>query len=49
MERASSAIRFSVGKETTEQEIDIAAKAIGRIVERVSLLKKERSGMYAVA
>jgi cysteine desulfurase len=49
MERASSAIRFSVGKGTTEQEIEIAAKAIGRIIERLSLLKKERSGMYAVA
>ena len=35
MERASSAVRFSLGKQTTAQEIDGAVKAIGRIIERL--------------
>jgi cysteine desulfurase len=35
MERARSAVRFSLGKQTTAQEIDGAAKAIGRIIERL--------------
>ena len=48
MERASSAIRFSLGKGTTVQEIDEAASAIARIVERLSTLK-EKSGAYAAA
>ena len=45
MERASSAVRFSLGKQTTVKEIDDAAKAIERIIER---LMKARSA-YAVA
>jgi len=45
MERASSAVRFSLGKQTTVEEIDDAAKAIERIIER---LMKARSA-YAVA
>src|SRR5437773_1291805 len=45
MERASSAVRFSLGKQTTVSEIDDAAKAIERIIER---LMKARSA-YAVA
>jgi len=49
MERASSAIRFSLGKHTTAQEIEKAAEAIGRIVERLSSLKKRQSEKYAVA
>jgi cysteine desulfurase len=44
-ERASSAVRFSLGKQTTAQEIDDAAKAIERIGER---LRKAES-TYAVA
>ena len=35
MERASSAVRFSLGKQTTAKEIDDAAKAIERIVGRL--------------
>jgi len=49
MERASSAIRFSLGKHTTALEIDQAAQAIKKIVERLSSLKKEKSEKYAVA
>ena len=45
MERASSAVRFSLGKQTTVNEIDDAAEAIERIIER---LMKARSA-YAVA
>jgi len=49
MERAKSAVRFSLGKHTTAQEIEKAAEAIGRIVERLSSLRKKQSGKYAVA
>jgi cysteine desulfurase len=45
MDRATSAVRFSLGKQTTTQEIDDAAKAIRRIVGR---LMKANSA-YAVA
>ena len=45
MERASSAVRFSLGKQTSAEEIDDAAKAIERIIER---LIKSKSA-YAVA
>jgi cysteine desulfurase len=48
MERASSAIRFSLGHGTSVQEIEEAASAIARIIERLSALK-EKSGTYAVA
>jgi cysteine desulfurase len=48
MERASSAIRFSLGQGTTVQEIEEAAGAIARIVARLSALK-EKSGAYAAA
>ena len=47
-ERASSAVRFSLGKQTTAEEIDRAADAIARIFER--LAKPEaKSDAYAVA
>jgi cysteine desulfurase len=45
MERASSAVRFSLGKQTTADEINEAAKSIERIIER--LMKTD--GTYAVA
>lgn len=45
MERASSAVRFSLGKQTTVDEINGAAKAIERIIER--LMKTDST--YAVA
>ena len=48
MERANSAIRFSLGQGTTVQEIEETASAIARIVERLSALK-EKSGAYAAA
>jgi cysteine desulfurase len=49
LERASSAIRFSLGKHTTAQEIEKAAQAIGKIVERLSSLKRKQREKYAVA
>ena len=46
MERASSAIRFSLGKWTTPQDIDGAVDAIARIVRRLEKTKA-RSDAYA--
>src|SRR5207253_2591825 len=48
MERASSAVRFSLGKQTTEEEIDHAADAIDRIFNRLAKTKT-KSSAYAVA
>jgi cysteine desulfurase len=45
IERARSAIRFSLGKWTTADEIEAAGKAIKKIVERLKLQKSA----YAVA
>ncbi len=46
IERAQSAVRFSVGKQTTADEIQAAGQAIAEIVTR--LTKRENSA-YAVA
>jgi cysteine desulfurase len=46
MERAASAVRFSLGKWTTGEEIDRAGEAIRRIFDR---LTKAKRGAYAVA
>ena len=46
MERARSAVRFSLGKQTTSAEIRAAGEAIGQVVER---LTKRKSSEYAVA
>jgi cysteine desulfurase len=48
MERASSAVRFSLGKQTTGDEIERAADAIARIFERL-VKTKTKSDTYAVA
>jgi len=48
MERASSAVRFSLGKQTTADEIERAADAIARIFERLAKTKT-KSDAYAVA
>ena len=48
MERASSAVRFSLGKQTAADEIEQAADAIARIFERLAKTKT-RSDAYAVA
>jgi cysteine desulfurase len=48
MERASSAVRFSLGKQTSTDEIDRAADAIDRIFNRLAKTKT-KSGTYAVA
>jgi cysteine desulfurase len=49
MERASSAIRFSLGKQTNADEIDRAAVAIDRIFNRLAKTKTKSSSAYAVA
>jgi cysteine desulfurase len=49
MERASSAVRFSLGKQTTAGEIDRAADAIDRIFNRLAKTKTKSSSAYAVA
>jgi cysteine desulfurase len=48
MERASSAVRFSLGKQTTADEIERAADAIAGIFERHAKTKT-KSDTYAVA
>ena len=47
-ERASSAIRFSLGKQTTRDEIQRAASTIERVVKRMARTKT-KSDAYAVA
>ena len=47
-ERASSAIRFSLGKQTTPDEIQRAASAIERVVMRMATTKT-KSDAYALA
>ena len=48
-ERASSAIRFSLGKGTSEREIDETAKATERIMERLARAKSNATAAaYAV-
>lgn len=49
MERARSAVRFSLGKWTTAEEIDRAADAIDRIFNRLAKTKTKNSSAYAVA
>ena len=45
VERARSAVRFSLGKQTTADEIEAAGKIVGEIVERLS----KRKSAHAVA
>ena len=49
MERARSAVRFSLGKWTTAEEIDRAADAIDRIFNRLAKTKTKSNSVYAVA
>jgi cysteine desulfurase len=49
MERARSAVRFSLGKWTTAEEIDRAADEIDRIFNRLAKTKTKSSSAYAVA
>ena len=49
MERARSAVRFSLGKWTTAAEIDRTADAIDRIFNRLAKTKTKGSSAYAVA
>ena len=49
MEDASSAIRFSLGKQTTAAEIEMAADALARTMERLAgANEKVNDGAYAV-
>src|SRR5947207_1680468 len=48
MERARSAVRFSLGKQTTAEEIDRAGRAIEQIFARLAKTKSVRDA-YAVA
>ncbi len=45
-ERASSAVRFSLGKQTTTEDIDSAGAVVGRVLDR---LTKHKASQYAVA
>jgi len=45
VERARSAVRFSLGKQTTADEIEAAGKVVAEIVERLS----KRTSAHAVA
>jgi cysteine desulfurase len=47
LDLASAAVRFSLGRETTEAEIDEAAAIIGRVIERVRFAAAEMRGVYA--
>jgi cysteine desulfurase len=49
MEQASSAVRFSLGKQTTAEEIERAADAIDRIFNRLAKTETKGSSAYAVA
>ncbi|HKP94015.1 MAG TPA: cysteine desulfurase family protein [Chthoniobacterales bacterium] len=42
-ELAGSAVRFSLGRETTEQEIDRAGEIVCRVVERITSAQTERN------
>ena len=46
VERARSAVRFSLGKQTTADEIKKTGNAVAEIVER---LTKRKASEYAVA
>ena len=39
---ASSAVRFSLGRETTEQEIDQAGAIVGSVIDRISSVSAEK-------
>jgi cysteine desulfurase len=49
MEHASSAVRFSLGKQTSTDEIERAADAIDHIFNRLAKTKTKGSSAYAVA
>jgi cysteine desulfurase len=44
VELASAAVRFSLGRETTEEEIDRAAMIVGRVINRVSSANARKHG-----
>jgi cysteine desulfurase len=46
-EFAGAAVRFSLGRETTEKEIDCAGSVIGRVINRVRSAGAENRAVYA--
>jgi cysteine desulfurase len=49
-ELASSAVRFSLGHETTQQQIDEAGAIVGRVMDRIGSAKSNAvTESYAVA
>jgi cysteine desulfurase len=46
VERASTAIRFSLGSGTTAEEIDAVATAVGRIIHRLESAKREEYAAF---
>jgi cysteine desulfurase len=48
-ELASAAVRFSLGHETTEQDIDRAGAIVGRVINRIQSARPEiNTETYAV-
>jgi cysteine sulfinate desulfinase/cysteine desulfurase-like protein len=48
-EMAGAAVRFSLGHETTEQEIDRAGAVVGRVIDRIRSARPEiHTESYAV-
>jgi cysteine desulfurase len=48
MDRATTAVRFSLGTPTTAAEIDDAADSVGRVLDRLTRIR-QRSESYAAA
>jgi cysteine sulfinate desulfinase/cysteine desulfurase-like protein len=47
LELAGAAVRFSLGRETTEEEIDRAAMIVGRVINRVRSASADKRIAYA--
>jgi cysteine desulfurase len=48
-ELAGGAVRFSLGRETTEQEIDRAGAIVGRIIDRISATRRKHEHLQGAA
>jgi len=48
-ELAGSAVRFSLGRETTEQDIDLAGAIVGRIIDRISTKSRTQKELQGAA
>ena len=47
LELAGAAVRFSLGRETTEEEIERAAAIVGRVIDRIRSVGAEKTVAYA--